>query len=144
MRTYYDSEARVMIAVDPATEDVRILEAINFDDDEPLKPVKVKPFAKVEKQPGQGCPECGSKSRHRKGCSRAGGASKERMDGNDACKALDEKQARAGRATLHQYSQIRIAHGHKIDPETIATEIGLSLAEVNTAILSSNFEEYSN
>jgi hypothetical protein len=73
MTYYYDSEAKVMIAVDPDTEDVRVLEAINFEEDEPdLKPVKVKPAPQSAKRPGQGCPECGSKSRHRKECSKAG------------------------------------------------------------------------
>jgi hypothetical protein len=72
MTYYYDSEAKVMIAVDPDTEDVRVLEAINFEEDEPeRKPVKVKSAPQSAKRPGQGCPECGSKSRHRKTCSKA-------------------------------------------------------------------------
>ena len=58
MKYYYDSEARVMIAVDPDTEDVRILEPINFEEDEPaLKTVKVKPLPSAKKA-GGGCPEC--------------------------------------------------------------------------------------
>ena len=73
MKYYYDSEARVMIAVDPDTEDVRILEPINFEEDEPaLKTVKVKPLPSAKKT-GGGCPECGSKSKHKKTCSKSSG-----------------------------------------------------------------------
>jgi hypothetical protein len=50
MTYYYDSEARVLLAVDPETEDVRILEPIDFEEDEPaLKTVKVKPVPQSAK-----------------------------------------------------------------------------------------------
>ena len=54
---YYDSEAKVLLAVDPETEDVRILESIHFEEDEPvLKTVKVKLLPSAKKA-GGGCPE---------------------------------------------------------------------------------------
>jgi hypothetical protein len=73
MTYYYDSEANVLLAVDPETEDVRILEPINFEEDEPaLKTVKVKPVPQSARTAG-GCPECGSKSKHKKTCSKSSG-----------------------------------------------------------------------
>ena len=68
---YYYSEAKVLLAVDPETEDVRILESIHFEEDEPvLKTVKVKLLPSAKKA-GGGCPECGSKSKHKKTCSKS-------------------------------------------------------------------------
>jgi hypothetical protein len=72
MTYYYDSEAKVLLAVDPETEDVRILEPIHFEEDEPvLKTVKVKPLPVSTKKAGGGCPECGSKSKHKSTCSKS-------------------------------------------------------------------------
>ncbi len=62
---YYDAEERAFFAVNHETEEVRILEPIEFENDEPtLKPVKVRPAPKSEKK-ADGCPECGSPSRHK-------------------------------------------------------------------------------
>jgi hypothetical protein len=72
MTYYYDSEARVLLSVDPETEDVRILEPIDFEEDEPaLKTVKVKPVPQSARTTGRGCPECGSPGRHKKDCFRS-------------------------------------------------------------------------
>jgi hypothetical protein len=70
MTYYYDSEAKVMIAVDPETEDVRVLEPIDFEEEPESKPGK-KTDAKPARATGKGCPECGSPSRHKKDCSKA-------------------------------------------------------------------------
>jgi hypothetical protein len=72
---YYDDEQRNLLAIDTETNDGRVLEPIDFDDEEDEPAPKRGPAVKVAKQPksGAGCPECGSKSRHRKECSKAAG-----------------------------------------------------------------------
>ena len=72
---YYDEEQQKLLAIDTETNDVRVLEPIDFEDDDEAP--KRGPAVKFSKQPrklGEGCPECGSKSRHRKECSKATGA----------------------------------------------------------------------
>ena len=91
---------------------------------------------------GDPCPECESiSSRHKLGCSRAN-SSKE--TGNEAWAALErEEKARKGLMTQRQYDQVKTAHNHGMDPTSIAHEMGLTVKEVNTAILSKTFESYS-
>jgi hypothetical protein len=71
MTYYYDSEARRLIAVNEETNDVRVLEPLNFEDEEeaPKRGLKfdVRP---PNVKSGKGCPECGSPSRHKADCSR--------------------------------------------------------------------------
>ena len=74
MTYYYDSEAKVLLAVAPETEDVRVLEPINFDEEsepEPKRSQKSEPKEIKSRFNGSGCPECGSPSRHKKDCSKA-------------------------------------------------------------------------
>jgi hypothetical protein len=64
--------------------------------------------------------------------------------GNDAWAALDkEEKKRAGLMNARQYSQVKTAHNHGMDPTSIAHEMSLGVKEVNTAILSESFEQYS-
>lgn len=143
MTYYYDSEARVMIAVDPETEEVRILEAINFEDDEPeLKSVKVKPAPKLAKQPGKGCPECSSTTKHRKGCSQAGVKKEKKMTGNKAWKDLGEVSSPKAKMTRMEYGRVKIANSHDIPNETVANDMKLSEAEVSKAIEAETYDEY--
>jgi hypothetical protein len=74
MNYYYDNEAKVLIAIDPETEDVRVLEPIGFDEQleaEPARSKKIEPKEAKSRFKGNGCSECGSPSRHKKDCSKA-------------------------------------------------------------------------
>ena len=143
MTYYYDSEARVMLAVDPETEDIRILDPIDFEEDEPaIKSVKVKPAAGNKKTPGSGCPECGSKSRHRKECSKAGGA-KSQMVGNKAWKDLGEVSVGKDKVIARmEFGRVKIAQTHDIPTEVIAKDMRLSEAEVSKAIEAETYDDY--
>lgn len=117
----------------------------------------------------KGCDECGSSGRHRKECSKAGGAAaakpvtRRRGDpceecgslssrhklgcssasGNKAWRDLDaEEKKRSSKMSKRQYDQVKTAHDHGMDPTSIAHEMGLGVKEVNTAILSKSFEQY--
>ena len=165
---YYDKDARVLLAVD-ANSNVRILEPINQTADELIEPAPVHKPAKVNiPKSGKGCPECGSPSKHKKDCSKskanATGTKRKRGEpceecgsnssrhkkgcslatGNDAWAALDqEEKKRAGLMSARQYSQVKTAHNHGMDPTSIAHEMNLTVKEVNTAILSKTFDVYS-
>jgi hypothetical protein len=96
--------------------------------------IKAK-VASIKRKLGQACDECGSLSRrHKKGCSLAGG--------NAAWAALDKGDKRAGLMSERQYSQVKTAHNHGMDPTSIAHEMNLTMKEVNTAVLSKTFEVY--
>lgn len=73
---YYDDEQQKLLAINTETNDVRVLEPIDFDDVEDELAPNRGPATKVSNQPrksGEGCQERGSKSRHRKECSKATG-----------------------------------------------------------------------
>lgn len=90
---------------------------------------------------GEACKECGSLSRrHKLGCPLIDHANR----GNNEWAALDKEETkRADLMSERQYGQVKTAHNHGMDPTSIAHEMNLKVKEVNTAILSKNFAEYS-
>ena len=75
MTNYYYDDEQKLLAIDTEPIDVRILEPIDFEEDEEPAPKRgqaVK-ISKARRKPGEGCPECCSKARHRKECSKATG-----------------------------------------------------------------------
>jgi hypothetical protein len=167
MTYYYDSEAGVMISVDPQTKDVRILEPVNFEKNARPSP-QIAADATKSRFTGKGCPECGSPSRHKKDCSASvkAPATKRKLGvaceecgslsrrhklgcsfagGNKAWASLErEEKKRSGLMSQREYSQVKTAHTHGMDPTSISKEMNLTVKEVNTAVLSKNFEEYTN
>ena len=132
MTYYYDSEAKVLLAVDPETEDVRILEPIDFEEDEPvLKTVKVKPLPVSAKKAGGGCPEYGSKSKHKKACSKS----------SVYAVAKPEKEKSAKMSPL-DFEVVKEQQRDEMTTDNVAKRFDLDTQEVVDAYASDSYRTY--
>jgi hypothetical protein len=127
---YYDEEEQKLLAIDTETNDVRVLEPIDFNDAEDEPAPKRGPAVKVSKQPksGAGCPECGSKSRHRKECSKAGG-----------------KPASAAKSSKLSEADYDVCKEQQLDDvpsAQVAKRFDYPLNEVNDAYASDSYRTY--
>jgi hypothetical protein len=128
---YYDEEEQKLLAIDTETHDVRVLEPIDFDDAEDEPAPKHGPAVKVSKQPksGAGCPECGSKSRHRKECSKAAGG----------------KAASAAKSSKLSEGDFDVCKEQQADEATgaqVAKRFDYPIEEVNDAFASDSYRTY--
>jgi hypothetical protein len=127
---YYDDEQQKLLAIDTETNDVRVLEPIDFDDVEDEPAPKRGPAAKVAKQPrksGEGCTECGSKSRHRKECS----------------KATSGKPISAAKSSKLSAADFDVCKEQQADDSAqVAKRFDYPIEEVNDAFASDSYRTY--
>jgi hypothetical protein len=130
---YYDDEQQKLLTIDTESNDVRVLEPIDFDDVEdeptPKRGPAVKVVAKKPRKSGEGCPECGSRSRHRKECSKAAGS----------------KPANAAKSSKLSEGDFDVCKEQQLDGATsaqVAKRFDYPLNEVNDAFASNSYRTY--
>lgn len=90
----------------------------------------------TRKNKGKGCPECGSPTVHRKGCSRRKEhrAPQAQEPAGNTAKDSTDKMSRM------TFGRVKISQSHEVEPETIARNLDLDIAEVERAF---DYETYS-
>ena len=146
-RYFYDPEVRSIVAFDDEVNSVRVLREISgeqppspADEHEPPKRKYVKrDSSDVETPParkgkGKGCDECGSPSRHKKTCSKAGGASP------------SKHQGKSGRSFMSQmaFGRVKISQSHDVPSATISRNLDIPVDEVEKAFVVETYSDYQN
>jgi len=126
MKYYYDSEAKVPDAIDPETEDVRILEPIDF---ETMSRSRGASSTLNRQRPAKA--ECGSLSRHKKTCSKASSSKKEKPS-----KPESKKLNRL------DFDVVKEQQANDQVPDYVASRFDLDIAEVKDAFASVDYRTY--
>lgn len=136
---------------------VEVLRSMHAAESKPVdsgtkEELPVRPTAKVTRTPKPvtarnkrgGCDECGSPSRHKKDCSRAGGAKKERsnMAGTPEWQALGEVESPTKRMSRMAFGRVKISQSHDIPAETIARNMDELPEEIEKALDAETYDEY--
>jgi hypothetical protein len=134
MNYYYDSEAKVLIAIDPETEDVRVLEPLNFGEDpepEPARTQKNEPKEAKSRFKGSGCSVCGSPSRHKKDCSKASASKSDKATtvNNSKMSPLD-------------FEAVKEQQRDDMTTDYVAKRFDLNVQEVIDAFASDSYRTY--
>jgi hypothetical protein len=141
IRYFYDTDAQVIVAFNEEASSIRVLKEINAVEDsaaaERATGKRKRAFTEAEvfptrKTKGGGCEECGSPSRHKKTCSKAGG-------GAPKPSASGKTRHLMSRMT---FGRVKISQSHDVAPSQIASNLDLPLEEVEHALEAEDFDEY--